>query len=122
MEGVFKESDGDRGANRIITKQKKNMHALWDQLLGPEFTLQGTRRRYAEIITNPELTAIGEQALEKGFDPQIWLEESRQLENSMFIHLWSSRAWKLSLGGWWTSQILDLPEDYLKNAGGVAQI
>lgn len=32
MEGVFVDSDGDRGANRILTKQKKNMHALWDQM------------------------------------------------------------------------------------------
>ncbi len=31
MEKVFVEQDGDRGANSILTKQKKNMHALWDQ-------------------------------------------------------------------------------------------
>jgi hypothetical protein len=33
MEGVFENKDGDRGANSIPTKQRQNMHALWDQLL-----------------------------------------------------------------------------------------
>lgn len=123
MEGVFNESDGDRGANRIITKQKKNMHALWDQLLGPEFTLQGTRRRYAEIVTNQELTAIGEQALAKGFDPQIWLEESRQLATEhVYTPVVIESLNVVARGLVDKPEVLELSEDYLKNAGRVAQI
>jgi hypothetical protein len=34
MEGVFEKKDGDRGANSIPTKQRQNMHALWNQILG----------------------------------------------------------------------------------------
>ena len=79
MEGVFVEKDGDRGANRIPTKQKQNMHALWDQLLGENFALRSMRRRYAEIMTNDDLKLVGEKAVSKGLDPQTWLEESRQL-------------------------------------------
>ena len=55
MEKVFVEEDGDRGANRILTKQRKNMHALWDQLLGDEFTLNGTRKRIVEITGDADL-------------------------------------------------------------------
>ena len=60
MEKVFVEEDGDRGANRIITKQKKNMHALWDQLLGDSFTLNGTRKRIVEITGDNELRQLKE--------------------------------------------------------------
>ena len=68
MEGVFIEKDGDRGANRIPTKQKQNMHALWDQLLGEDFALRTMRRRYAEIVTNDELRKVGESAVSKGLE------------------------------------------------------
>jgi hypothetical protein len=123
MEGVFIESDGDRGANRILTSQKKNMHALWDQLLGPEFTLQGTRSRYAEIVTSSELTAIGEQALAKGLDPQVWLEESRQLATEhVYTPVVIESLNVVARGLVDKPEVLDLPEDYLKNAGRVAQI
>jgi hypothetical protein len=55
MEGVFTEEDGDRGANRIFTKQNRNMHALWDGLLGRDFDLADTRRRIFEITGDAEL-------------------------------------------------------------------
>jgi hypothetical protein len=43
MEGVFEKKDGDRGANSIPTKQRQNMHALWDQILGEDFALRTMR-------------------------------------------------------------------------------
>lgn len=63
MEKVFLEEDGDRGANRILTKQRRNMHALWDQLLGDEFTLNGTRKRIVEITGDADLVAKGRFAI-----------------------------------------------------------
>lgn len=71
-EGVFTENDGDRGANRIPTKQKGNMHALWDQLLGDNFTLNATRKRILEITSDAELVAFGSEAGNR-LDPQDWL-------------------------------------------------
>jgi hypothetical protein len=123
MEKVFVKKDGDRGANSIPTKQRQNMHALWDQLLGPKFTLQGTRRRYAEIVTSPELTAIGEQALTKSLAPQIWLEESRQFATQHVytpVVIESLNVFARGLVA--KPEVLDLPEKYLKNAGRVAQM
>lgn len=46
MKGVFPE--GDRGGNEIKSRQSKNLHALWDGLLGPiwdEGDLNGELRR-----------------------------------------------------------------------------
>ena len=99
------------------------MHALWDEQLGEDFTLQGTRRRYAEIVTTPELTSIGEQALAKGLDPQIWLGESRQLATEhVYTPLVIESLNVVARGLVDKPEVLDLPEDYLKNAGKVAQI
>ncbi len=47
--------EGDRGANSIETKQARNMHALWDQLLGRGFDYGDVKRRVVEISTDQEL-------------------------------------------------------------------
>ena len=123
MEGVFIEKDGDRGANRIPTKQKQNMHALWDQLLGEDYALRTMRRRYAEIVTNDELRKVGESAVSKGLDPQVWLEESRHLASEhVYTPMVLEHLTRVSRGLVEKPEVLDLPEDYLKNAGRIAQI
>jgi len=123
MEGVFIEKDGDRGANRIPTKQKQNMHALWDQLLGEKFAMTSMRRRYGEIVTSDELRKVGESAVSKGLDPQIWLEESRQLATEhVYTPIVLEHLTRVSRGLVEKPEVLDLPEDYLKNAGRIAQI
>ena len=125
MEKVFVEEDGDRGANRIITKQKKNMHALWDQLLGDSFTLNGTRKRIAEITTDDELVAKGKQAvtMNNGLDPLTWLAESRAAAIS---HVYTAEVMDslnlVARGVTAKPEAIDLSEAYLKNAGHVAQI
>lgn len=59
MEGVFEEEDGDRGANRILTKHRGKMHELWDQLLGDKFCIGGTIKRIDEIRDDSELVSSG---------------------------------------------------------------
>jgi hypothetical protein len=125
MEGVFEKKDGDRGANSIPTKQRQNMHALWDQLLGQDFALRTTRRRYAEIVTSPELTARGEQALSLagGLDPQVWLEESRKLAVEQVYTPEVLEPLNVVVRGLVEKpQEITLSEAYLKNAGEVAQV
>jgi hypothetical protein len=124
MEGVFEKKDGDRGANSIPTKQRQNMHALWDQLLGEDFALRTTRRRYAEIVTSSELKALGERstAISGGLDPQVWLEESRKLAVE---HVYTQEVLQslsvVARGLAEKPQVLTLSDEYLKNAGRVAQ-
>jgi hypothetical protein len=61
--------DGDRGANSIPTKQRQNMHALWDQLLGQDFALRTTRRRYAEIVRHSLL--VDTPHLDRSLNPTL---------------------------------------------------
>ena len=125
MESVFEKKDGDRGANSVPTKQRQNMHALWDQLLGENFALRTTRRRYAEIVTSLELKTLGEQASSKcgGLDPLVWLEESRKLATE---HVYTPEVLEplniVVRGLAEKPQEITLSEAYLKNAGKVAQI
>jgi hypothetical protein len=124
MEKVFVEEDGDRGANRIVTEQRKNMHALWDQLLGDEFTLNGTRKRIVEITGDADLVAKGRFAISTsgGLDPQNWLAESRAaaIENVYRPEV-LDRLNLVARGMTETPVPIELSESYLKNAGRVAQ-
>ena len=120
-EGVFTENDGDRGANRILTKQRGNMHALWDQLLGDKFTLGGTRKRMVEISTDAELVEFGIEAGKK-LDPQVWLEESRALAvSNVYTPEILTKLELVARGVVPKPEVVDLSEAYLKNAGRVAQ-
>jgi hypothetical protein len=124
MEKVFLEEDGDRGANRILTKQKKNMHALWDQLLGDQFTLNGSRKRIVEITGDADLVALGKYAISVsgGLEPQTWLAESRAaaIEN-VYRHEVLDSLNLVARGMTEKPVPIELSEIYLKNAGRVAQ-
>lgn len=120
-EGIFPENDGDRGANRIPTTQKGNMHAVWDQLLGESFTLNGTRKRIVEITNDPELVALGTQAVTIN-DQRVWLEESRKLAiENVYTHEVLQSLDLVRRGFVEKPENIDLSEEYLKNAGRVAQ-
>jgi hypothetical protein len=67
---------GDRGGNEVATSQRKNLHALWDGLLGPRYSETSENRRFAEVVNDAELMARGERSAEK-MDPLDWLDESR---------------------------------------------
>jgi hypothetical protein len=125
MEKVFVKKDGDRGANSIPTKQRQNMHALWDQLLGDGFAQRTNRRRFAEITSSPQLTEIGRIAVSipGGLDPLVWLGESRK---AAIEHVYTQEVLHpmniVARGIAEKPEVLDLSESYLKNAGRVAQV
>lgn len=125
MEKVFVKKDGDRGANSIPTKQRQNMHALWDQLLGDEFAQRTNRRRFVEITSSPQLTEIGKIAVSipGGLDPLVWLGESRKaaIENVYTPEVLDSLS-IVSRGIAEKPEVLELSEPYLKNAGRIAQV
>lgn len=119
MENVFTEPDGDRGANRIITKQSINMHALWDSLLGREFDLADTRRRIFEITNDQDLVAKVKLEAE-WMHPQTWLAESRTDANTFVYTQDVLDNLNASIGNQKGNPI-SLDETYLKMAGRVAQ-
>ena len=114
VEGVFPE--GDRGANSIPTKQSKNMHALWDGLLGRDFNEGDAQRRIAEInALKLPLVQIA--------DCKTWLDESRQVAREAVYSAEVLEPISVAMRSGSTKLVeLHLSEDYLKNAGRVAQI
>jgi S1/P1 Nuclease len=115
VEHVFDSKDGDRGANSIPTKQSKNMHALWDGLLGRDFNEGDVNRRIAEFQKTEFTVGLT--------NPDQWLQESRNAAKSDVYTVGVLEPITVAMRGK-TNKIseLDLSEAYLKNAGHVAQI
>ncbi|AMV35621.1 S1/P1 Nuclease [Pirellula sp. SH-Sr6A] len=118
VEGVFTEKDGDRGANRILTAQRGNMHALWDQLLGDRYD-EGDVKRRADEIAKLDVDAGSK---EQQIDPTVWIDESRKFAiESVYTDEVLSQVALVSRGLATEVPKVDLSEAYLKNAGRVAQ-
>ena len=91
------------------------MHALWDGLLGRTFNEGDVNRRIAEIQKTEFTFGLT--------NPDQWLQESRNIAKSdvytaeVLEHITVAMRAKSK-----TIAELDLSENYLKNAGRVAQI
>jgi hypothetical protein len=122
MEGVFAEPDGDRGANRILVKQRRNMHALWDQLLGDQVDAGDARRRISEIESDE---IVLQQALLEAnvTDPRNWLQESRELAvQAVYVPEVLDSLTKVSRKLIEQPEVTELDDGYLKKAVRVAQV
>ena len=121
-EGIFEEKDGDRGANRIITKQSSNMHALWDGLLGRDYRFADCQRRIFEITNDQELIAKAKQSVstQELLLPATWIDESKALAKQ-FVYTDSVVGSLKASVGIDKKTPLELDEAYLKSAGRVAQ-
>ena len=108
VEGVFPE--GDRGGNEIKTKQSKNLHALWDGLLGPKWSEGALNRRADEA---PKVSVAG--------GIETWLAESRELAVKAVYSPEVMEPMSVALRGKGEVAEVTLSEAYLKNAGSVAQ-
>lgn len=115
--------EGDRGANFIPTKQRRNLHALWDSLLGTSFSPADVRRRAKDITDDEQLWNEAKASASCGtLDPLTWLDESSEFARS---HVYSSevlekiefveRAVEPKLSS------IELSESYLKDAGKLAR-
>lgn len=116
--------DGDRGANRIRTVQRRNLHALWDSLLGDQFDEADIERRMFEIKSDKRLWASARRAAQQPGDESIlvWLEESRALGEGVVYSTDVGDAIKAAQrSGRSELEVVDLSEAYLKNAGRIAQ-
>ncbi len=109
VEGVF--PDGDRGGNSIETKQSKNLHALWDGLLGPKWE-EGALNRRAEEAPKVELAAGG---------IDVWLKESRELAVASVYAPEVMEPMSVALRAKGEVPQVDLSEAYLNSAGAVAK-
>ena len=120
--GLFPE--GDRGANSIPTKQSRNMHSLWDGLLGPRFDAGDVRRRAIEIKSDGSSWTAAIEAAQKsdGMNPLTWLAESAEFGRSHVYTPEVLAAVEAAVRGGQKVETIDLSDEYLKSAGRVARI
>lgn len=87
--------EGDRGANSIPTKQKHNLHALWDGLLGGRFNEGTLNRRVLDLQGRGDYAELGQAAIEQpaGLAPLTWLAEVRAIEAGRRL----AEVWKKGL-------------------------
>lgn len=117
--------EGDRGANLIPTKQAKNLHALWDSLLGDRYDAGDVRRRCATIRSDATQWTIAEQAAKRpdGLSPLVWLAESCEFART---NVYSPEVLgpvdAVARGLTSNVETIELSEEYLKTAGDVARI
>lgn len=116
--------EGDRGANSIPTKQAKNLHALWDSLLGDQFDAGDVRRRCDVIRSDVDRWKQAENVARrpKGLEPLTWLSESAEYGRT---HVYTPEVLDpviaVSRGLTTKVDMIDLSEEYLKAAGELAR-
>ncbi len=115
--------DGDRGANLIKT-QAGNLHSLWDGLLGRRFDEGDVRRRQLEIVNNKKLM-LNSKAMTDGkiLQSPVWIAESRGwAKRYVYTNEVTGPIRAVSNGLAETLPVVDLTEEYLRQAGEAAQL
>lgn len=116
--------DGDRGANSIPTKQKNNLHALWDGLLGNNYSEGVMNRRVKWISSKPNYESLGKDIFSRPrtLDPLTWLEESREYSKQFTYTPEILGPVKACVESQMAELLrINLSEAYLKSAGNLAQ-
>ncbi|MDP1797238.1 MAG: S1/P1 nuclease [Planctomycetaceae bacterium] len=114
--------DGDRGGNAIPTKQRGNLHALWDGFPGGRVQLAESRQRALTWLHDPELLAATKNAARE-LNEEVWLRESQQLSETVVYDdevrtfLKQLPAEKLTEPG----PRLELTEEYLERGGHLSR-
>ncbi len=107
----FAGKDGDRGANSIETKQSKNLHALWDGLLGQRYDHSDVKRRVFELEQIQQRSSSG--AVD---DPvSAWAQEGK-----VKLTVYTPEVLKWVEGD--RTEPLELSENYLKAAGAFSKL
>lgn len=113
---------GDRGGNAIHTKQKQNLHFLWDDLPGNTLQFNTVRSRAAKILQTNALRSMGEHAAEQ-LDEEVWMHESHTYAiSTAYDEQEVLQPLRDAEDHDETGELepLDLSEDYLKAAGKLA--
>ncbi|MCI0351205.1 MAG: hypothetical protein L0Z53_17415 [Acidobacteriales bacterium] len=74
--------DGDRGGNEIPLARGRNLHSLWDNLLGRQHYLRDVARTVAELSDREKYGDVWGTAA-KETDVRKWVDESHELAESV---------------------------------------
>lgn len=78
--------EGDRGGNRIPLKRGRNLHRLWDSLLGESRVLDSQVRRRAEKLLSNETWLSHARNTQGLLEPAGWADESHRLARVVAYH------------------------------------
>lgn len=121
MEGIFPGPAGDRGANSIPTKQRRNLRALWDGLMGTSSEPNEVATRAFDVRQDKDGWKVAE-ASASNLEPSEWLAESVEASRKCVYTPEVLSAVEAAVrSGASKVETVDLPEKYLKDAGAVAQ-
>lgn len=112
--------DGDEGGNKIPLAHGKNLHALWDGLLGKRYYMRDIEKAVAQLSDRDEYGGVWDTA-GKESDPKKWAEEGRSLCESFVYPEALLTAIKNSPANE-KLEPFDLPKDYLREAGHQARL
>jgi hypothetical protein len=110
---------GDRGGNDIPLRQGRNLHSLWDNLLGRQQGVNDVKRRAAELHDRELYGDIWDNAAEKT-DVRQWLSESYTLASG-FVYDDAVRDVVRRATPQQPLEQIVLSEAYLTAAGGHAR-
>lgn len=107
---------GDKGGNAIQTKQRGNLHALWDQFPGGNINCRTARNRALKLLSETDITSDAFLQL----DEEVWLKESYDAAVGSVY----SEEIRVHLNGTVdiSSSPLVLSEEYLKHGGNLAHV
>jgi hypothetical protein len=112
--------EGDFGGNKIPLAIKKNLHALWDDLLGEKKTLGEITGRWVRWREDTELIKLGQRAAAE-MDFVKWIDESQELAKRVSYHKYILAEVAAKEGTDEPLAPIDLPKSYFKEGGQVAQ-
>lgn len=111
--------EGDRGGNEIPVTKGKNLHSLWDNLLGRQYYMKDVAKAVAELTDRGRSGDVRDSAA-KELNPVKWAEESHKMCEEVVY----SKAILKAVEGRPKGQELvpiELTDDYLKQAGQLAR-
>jgi len=112
--------EGDRGGNLIKTKQRGNLHALWDGFPGGKATLREAHQDALKLLADVDFARVGERD-GGSLDEKDWLDESWKMARDFAYAPLIPILQDLEKEGGGVLPIT-LPEDYLLRGGALSKL
>jgi glycerophosphoryl diester phosphodiesterase len=110
---------GDRGGNEIPLMRGRNLHSLWDNLLGRQYFMRNVDHEVAELLDRERYGDVWHTALQET-EVRMWAEESHTLYKSAVYSQSILGAIRDTPTGQDVVSIT-LPDTYMRQAGEVAR-
>lgn len=110
---------GDKGGNEILLTKGKNLHSLWDNLLGRDSKMSSVAKAVAELSDRERFGNVWDLSAQET-DPIEWAKESHNLAEAVVYDDLILNAVRNTPPGQKMTPV-ELPEEYFKAAGEQAR-